>query len=176
MKGGPRGRPFALLAPGLPGANRPATLPCRPPERKGVMTEASQQPAPRLSVAVAGSSGLIGSELCRRLETEGHAVLRLVRHEPRGGEARWDPDAGAIDAAALEGLDAAGGLAGGNIGERGTNERKRRIRASRVEGTQLLAKTLAGLARPPRVFVSASAVGYYGQDRGDELLDEGSAP
>lgn len=135
-----------------------------------------QQLAPRLRVAVTGSSGLIGTELCRRLEAEGHAVLRLVRRTPRGeGEAHWDPAAGVIDAAALEGLDAVVGLAGENVGARWTTERRRRIRASRVDATLLLGETLAGLARPPRVFVSASAVGYYGI-RGDERLDESSPP
>ncbi|HYJ79189.1 MAG TPA: TIGR01777 family oxidoreductase [Longimicrobiaceae bacterium] len=135
-----------------------------------------QQLAPRLRVAITGSSGLIGTALCRRLEAEGHAVLRLVRRPPRGeGEARWDPDAGEVDAAALEGCDAVVGLAGENVGARWTGERKRRIRASRVDATRLLAGTLAGLVRPPGVFVSASAVGFYGS-RGDERLDEMSTP
>jgi uncharacterized protein (TIGR01777 family) len=132
--------------------------------------------APPLRVAVAGSSGLLGTELSRRLETEGHAVLRLVRRPPRGeGEAQWDPAAGRIDAAALEGVDAVVNLAGENVGERWTEERKRRIRASRVDATRLLAEALAGLAQKPRVLVNASAVGFYGS-RGDERLDEMSAP
>ncbi|HEX8694024.1 MAG TPA: TIGR01777 family oxidoreductase [Longimicrobium sp.] len=132
--------------------------------------------APPLRVAVAGSSGLLGTELSRRLEAEGHAVLRLVRRPPQGeGEARWDPAAGRIDATALEGLDAVVNLAGENVGERWTEERKRRIRASRVDATRLLAEALAGLAHKPRVLVNASAVGFYGS-RGDERLDEMSAP
>lgn len=129
-----------------------------------------------LRVAVAGSSGLLGTELSRRLETEGHAVLRLVRRPPRGeGEARWDPEAGRVDAAALEGLDAVVNLAGENVAKRWTEERKRRIRASRVDASRLLAEALAGLARKPRVLVNASAVGFYGS-RGDERLDEMSSP
>lgn len=127
-------------------------------------------------VAVAGASGMLGTPLARRLATDGHAVLRLVRRAPRGaGEVRWDPAAGVVDAAALEGVDAVVNLAGENVGERWTAERKARIRASRVDATRLLATTLAGLQRKPRVLVNASAVGIYGE-RGDERLDETSAP
>ncbi|MFL5539966.1 MAG: TIGR01777 family oxidoreductase [Longimicrobiaceae bacterium] len=127
-------------------------------------------------VAVAGASGLLGSALVRRLAADGHTVLRLVRRAPRGaGEVRWDPAAGVVDAAALEGVDAVVNLAGENVGERWSAERKARIRASRVDATRLLATTLAGLQRKPRVLVNASAVGIYG-DRGDERLDETSAP
>ena len=127
-------------------------------------------------VAVAGASGMIGRALARRLEREGHTVLRLVRRAPKiAGEVRWDPAAGSVDAAALEGVDAMVNLAGENVGERWTAERKRRIRESRADATALLAGALAGLQRKPRVWVNASAVGIYG-DRGDELLTEESAP
>jgi uncharacterized protein (TIGR01777 family) len=123
-------------------------------------------------VAVAGSSGLIGAALVTRLRGEGHQVVRLVRHDPRGAdEARWDPAGGHADPAALEGANAVVNLAGENVGERWTDDRKRRIRASRGEATRVLAETLAGLARKPDVLVNASAVGLYG-DRGDERLDE----
>ena len=88
----------------------------------------------------------------------------------------WDPDAGRIDAPALEGVDAVVHLAGEGIGERQwTDEQKRRIRDSRVRGTAALAGAIASRERKPRVFVSGSAVGYYG-DRGDEVLTEQSAP
>lgn len=129
-----------------------------------------------LRVAVTGATGLIGTELVRRLRDGGHTVVRLVRSQPKpgSGDVRWDPDTGEIDAAALEGLDAAVHLAGESVGQRWTAERKARIRRSRVEGTRLLAQTLAERARPPRVLVSASAVGFYG-DRDDETLDEESA-
>jgi uncharacterized protein (TIGR01777 family) len=137
------------------------------------MSEATSRPTP-LRVAVTGSSGLIGSELVRRLEAEGHAVLRLVRRPPRGaGEVEWNPEGGRTDAAALEGVDAVVNLAGENVGERWTAERKRRIRDSRVDGTRRLAEALARLERP-KVLVNASGVGIYG-DRGDERLDEMSS-
>lgn len=132
--------------------------------------------APR--VAVTGSTGLIGTALVRALRADGHRVLRLVRSRPAPGsdEVYWSPAAGEIDAAALEGTDAVVHLAGENLGQPPwTAERKRRILDSRVQGTTLLARTLAGLGSPPRVLVSVSAVGIYG-DRGDEVLDESSAP
>jgi len=90
--------------------------------------------------------------------------------------ARWDPESGALDSSALAGVDAVVHLAGESVaGGRWTEAKKRRIRSSRVDGTRGLAASLARLERPPRVLVSASAVGYYG-DRGAELLREGSAP
>jgi len=129
-----------------------------------------------LHVAIAGASGLIGKELVRRLEADGHRVLRLVRREPQGaGEARWDPEAGRVDAAVLQGVDAVVNLAGENVGERWTAERKRRIRASRVEGTHALATAMAAVAPKPKVLVNASAVGIYGHRR-DERVDEMSTP
>ena len=118
----------------------------------------------------------MGSALAAALLADGHRVLRLVR----GGVSRddvigWDPDAGRIDAPALEGVDAVVHLAGEGIGERRwTPEQKRRIRDSRVKGTAVLAAAVASREHKPSVFVSGSAVGYYG-DRGDELLTEDSA-
>jgi hypothetical protein len=129
-----------------------------------------------LRVAVTGASGLVGTELVRCLEGDGHTVVRLVRRDPRSAaEIRWDPEAGRVDAAALEGVDAVVNLAGENVGERWTDERKRRIRASRIDGTRALAEAMAGLAQKPKVLVNASAVGIYG-NRGDERLDEMSPP
>lgn len=131
-------------------------------------------PSSPLRVAVTGASGLIGSALVRRLEREGHTVLRLVRREPRGaGEVRWNAASGAVDGAALEGVDAVVNLAGENVAQRWTTESRRRIRESRGSATRLLSTTLAGLARRPRVLVSASAIGFYGE-RGDEPLTEAS--
>jgi uncharacterized protein len=129
-----------------------------------------------LDVLVSGSTGLIGSALVSALRDEGHRVVRLTRSQDAGDDAvRWDPSAGEIDADRLEGIDAVVHLAGENIVRRWTSNKKARIRNSRVQGTRLLAETLARLATPPRVMVSASATGYYG-DRGDEFLREENAP
>ena len=129
-----------------------------------------------MNVLVSGSGGLIGSALVPTLTNEGHRVVRLTRSEATEDDAvRWDPSAGTIDAARLEGIDAVVHLAGENIVGRWTSAKKARIRDSRVRGTQLLAETLAGLPAPPSVMISASAIGYYG-DRGDELLTEESGP
>jgi hypothetical protein len=104
-------------------------------------------------------------------------VIRLVRSKKvlAKDEVGWDPAAGAIDTAGLEGLDGVVHLAGENIASRWTSEKKAKIRDSRVNGTRLLAETLSRLAKRPKVLVSASAVGYYG-DRGDETLVEESGP
>jgi uncharacterized protein (TIGR01777 family) len=129
-----------------------------------------------MRVLITGASGLVGRALVASLVADGHEVTRLVRGRAgASGEVSWDPEAGRIDAAALEGHDAAVHLAGESIAEgRWTDEKKRRIRESRVKGTRLLAETLAGLTRKPEVLVSASAVGFYG-DRGAEVLTEESA-
>jgi uncharacterized protein len=143
-----------------------------------MMTDANTAaPAGALRVAVTGASGLIGTAVVDRLRREGHTVHRLVRDPGKAGpgDILWNPDAGTIDAAALDGIGAAVHLAGESVGTRWTEERKRRILDSRVKGTGLLARTLAGLVHPPRVLVQASAVGIYG-DRGDEPLTEASAP
>ena len=125
-------------------------------------------------VAITGSSGLIGSALAQTLEREGHAVVRIIRSPAGPGEVRWDPTRGEIDASELEGLDAVVNLAGENIGQRWTPAVKERIQRSRIDGTRLLAETLASLRDPPDVLVNASGVGVYG-NRGDELLTETSA-
>jgi uncharacterized protein (TIGR01777 family) len=117
-------------------------------------------------VLVTGSSGLIGRELVTRLGAEGHDVTRLVRRPAAGaGEVTWDPQAGTLDVTSLEGHDAAVHLAGAGIGDhRWSDDHKRAVLDSRVQGTGLLARTLAQLDRPPRVFISGSAVGYYGYE------------
>ncbi len=129
-----------------------------------------------LVIAVSGASGLVGSSLADFLEAGGQRVLRLTRGAAPGpGAVRWDPAAGVIDAEALAGVDAVVHLAGESVaGGRWTRARKEAIRGSRLEGTRLLAETLARLERPPAVLVQASAIGYYG-DRGEEPLDESSA-
>jgi hypothetical protein len=130
-----------------------------------------------MKVAITGASGLLGSGLVPFLTTGGHEVVRLVRRAPKArDEARWDPDAGEIDAAALEGVDAVVHLAGENIaGGRWTEARKARLRSSRVGPTALLARTLAGMKKRPKVLVSASAIGYYG-NRGDTWVTEKDPP
>lgn len=132
----------------------------------------------RITVAVTGSSGFIGSALCHFLTTGGHRVLRIVRRKPGrdSGEIGWDPMEGRIERARLEGVDAVVHLAGESLtGERWTPAKKRAIWRSRIEGTRLLVDALAGLRRPPRVLVSSSAVGFYG-DRGAERLTEAGRP
>jgi len=125
-----------------------------------------------MDVAITGASGLIGSALGRHLTASGHRVLRLVRSAPGTDDAAWDPGAGTIDAGALEGIDAVVHLAGEGIGEkRWSTEQKERIRSSRVSGTSLIARTLAGLTTPPSVLVSGSAIGFYG-DTADRAVDE----
>jgi uncharacterized protein len=129
-----------------------------------------------MRVAVTGAGGLIGRPLCARLVAAGHDVRRLVRRAPGAAdEIRWDPAAGIPDRATLEGVEAVVHLAGESIaGGRWTAARRASIRDSRVGPTRRLAEALASLERRPRVFVSASAVGVYG-DRGDEWLDESSS-
>ena len=130
-----------------------------------------------MRIAVTGSNGLIGTALVESLEGDGHQVTKLVRGEPRGeNELRWSPSSGTIDAAGLEGHDAVVHLAGVGIGDhRWTDEHKAAVLDSRVQGTSLLATTLARLDRPPQVLASGSAVGYYG-DTGDRPVTEVDGP
>jgi hypothetical protein len=130
-----------------------------------------------MHILVTGASGLIGSALVSFLSAAGHDVTRLVRSEPKPGEraARWDPMAGTIDVSGLQAVEAVAHLAGEPIAERWTAAKKAKIRDSRVKGTQVLCKALTALTPLPKVLVSASAIGYYG-DRGAELLTEDSAP
>jgi len=131
-----------------------------------------------LRIIISGASGLIGTRLAAFLGEQGHRVDRLGRSAPRAGstDIRWDPARGEIEAGKLEAADAVVNLAGENIGQkRWTEVRKRAILESRVSSTRLLSETIARLKKPPRVLVSASAVGYYG-DRGEEKLTEESQP
>ncbi len=129
-------------------------------------------------IAVTGSTGLIGSHLVRSLQADGHRVHRLVRRREQatGDDVFWSVERGEVDHARLEGIDAVVHLAGAPIGAgRWSDEVKQRIRRSRVDGTDLIAKAIAALDDGPEVLVSASAIGYYG-DRGSEALTEHSAP
>ncbi|MHB1710169.1 MAG: TIGR01777 family oxidoreductase [Acidimicrobiales bacterium] len=147
-----------------------------------------------MRVAITGSSGLIGTALSASLRSDGHQVVRVLRHRvgPADGSPSqsgsslsrtleepalyWNPVRGDIDAAGLEGVDAVVHLAGAGIGDkRWTNGRKREILDSRVGPTSLLAATLASMDDPPSVMLSGSAIGIYG-GRGDELCTETSDP
>ncbi len=129
---------------------------------------------PLQTIAITGATGMIGRALMGLLKAQGCTAIPISRGVVEGG-IRWDPARGVLDPRALEGVEAVVHLAGENIaGARWTKARKRELRDSRIAPTRLLAKTLGGLSQPPRVLVSASAVGIYG-DRGEEQLDETSA-
>lgn len=128
--------------------------------------------ARRLRVAITGRDGLVGREIAAMLSSGGHEVIPMVRRSPAAGELGWDPSAGTIDRDGLIGVDAVVHLAGESIAEgRWTEEKKARIRDSRVLGTRLLAETLASLTRGPRTLVSVSAIGWYG-DRAEPVDEE----
>jgi uncharacterized protein (TIGR01777 family) len=134
-----------------------------------------------MKILITGSSGLVGTALLEELKQAGHTVLRLVRPESSGTtrategfDVEWNPATGALGGAAV-GADAVVNLAGASIAEkRWTEERKKVLRASRVDTTNALVNALARMAIRPRVLISASAIGYYG-NRGDEQLTEESA-
>ncbi|MGD9999256.1 MAG: TIGR01777 family oxidoreductase [Ilumatobacteraceae bacterium] len=134
-----------------------------------------------MHILIAGSSGLIGTALCRRLSAGGHEPVRLVRpgsrRPPSGGEhVTWDPRAGELPAEAIDRADVVVNLAGAGIGDhRWTDSYRRELVESRLQSTDLLARAIAASPTPPQVFLSGSAVGWYG-DRGDEQLDETSGP
>lgn len=128
-----------------------------------------------MKVAVTGASGLIGSALVPALRARGHDVVRLVRRAPSApDEVRWDPAAGTVDLAGLQGADAVVHLAGAGVGDkRWTDAYKKEIRDSRVQGTTTIATAMAALDPRPRVLVCGSAIGYYG-DTGDRAVTEES--
>ena len=134
---------------------------------------AAQRGGPLLTIAVTGSSGLIGSALCAYLSTGGHRVIRLVRGAVRDPfERTWDPER--TDPRVLEGIDAVVHLAGASIAGRFTDAHKRQVRDSRVGPTSELARVMAAMSHGPRILVCASAIGFYGNQRGDELVTEES--
>jgi uncharacterized protein len=124
-------------------------------------------------ILVSGSSGLIGAALLPALQSSGFEVTRLVRGASGKGQIGWDPTQG-LAPESVSGFDALIHLAGESIVGRWTEAKKRRIRQSRVQGTRNLAEALAAASQRPRVLVSASAIGYYG-DRGEEILREDGA-
>lgn len=133
--------------------------------------------SPKLRIAISGASGLVGSQLFAFLAGGGHAVVPLIRGRgaTASGGIHWNPEAGKIDCTALEGMDAVIHLGGVSIAKRFTASHKAAVMQSRVESTTLLAKSIAGLKNPPRTFIVASAIGYYG-NRGELPLDEQAGP
>jgi uncharacterized protein len=139
----------------------------------GVHRHAAAQGLAPATVAVTGSSGLVGSQLTAFLSTGGHRVIRLVRHAAtKSDERQWNPDD--PDPGLLTGVDAVIHLAGASIAGRFTEEHRAAIRDSRIGPTRRLAELIAKSADGPKVLISASAVGYYGYDRGDQTLTEDS--
>jgi uncharacterized protein len=134
-----------------------------------------------MKILVTGATGLIGRALCRVLASEGHPLVVLSRH-PAGAANlaaknafAWQPEQAEPPVEAFDGVEAVIHLAGENVAARWTAERKQRIRDSRVLGTRNLVAGMKRAATPPRILLSGSAVGFYG-DRGDELLTETSEP
>jgi hypothetical protein len=131
-----------------------------------------------LRLLITGASGVLGRSLVPMLTTGGHQVTTLVRRPPdkKNNEIFWDPEQNILPGGDLPELDGVIHLAGEYIGlNRWTERQKQRVLTSRIRGTNLLAKTLATLPRPPRVLASASAIGFYG-DCGDRLVDESTPP
>ena len=127
-----------------------------------------------MKVAIAGASVLVGSALIPVLKSMGASITRMVRSKPRAGELEWHPNNDELSPDTLSGFDTIINLAGENIaGGRWTDDQKRKIRESRINGTHLLSEAIARLSPKPRVFICASATGIYG-DRDDEVLDEQS--
>jgi uncharacterized protein (TIGR01777 family) len=132
---------------------------------------AAEAGATALTVAVTGASGLVGSALTALLTSGGHRVIRLVRHPATSvDERRWDPTSPASDL--FDGVDAVVHLAGTSIAGRFTDAHREAIRSSRIDPTRRLAELAARGTGGPKTFVTASAIGFYGYDRGDALLDE----
>jgi hypothetical protein len=126
-----------------------------------------------ITVAITGASGLVGSQLAAFLSTGGHRVIRLVRHPAtKPDERQWNPES--PDPGLLAGVDAVIHLAGESIAGRFTDEHRAAIRDSRIGPTRRLAELIAQSSDGPKVLISASAIGYYGYDRGEEALTEDS--
>lgn len=130
-----------------------------------------------MRIAITGSTGLLGSALVSMLTTGGYTVVRIVRgRTPAPDSVIWDPEGSGLDPKALEGIDAVVHLAGENIASgRWTAARKTKIKESRAKGTRILCEALAAMANPPKVLISASAIGFYG-NRDGEVLKESSSP
>ena len=130
-----------------------------------------------MRIVISGASGLVGTALSSSLRSQGHTVVTLVRRAAAGpDQITWDPAAGQLDPAAIDGADAVVNLSGAGIGDRRWNDAyKRELVDSRLQTTGLLARTIAATDRKPSVVLSGSAIGWYGP-RGDEELTESSSP
>ena len=128
-----------------------------------------------MKIIISGASGLIGKPLVASLRKHGHEVVQLVRRAPRANERQWNPSAGQLDVAVIDGADAVIHLSGAGIGDRRwTAKYKQELLDSRTKSTSLLATTIAKCSKKPSVFLSASGIGIYGA-RGDEQLTEQSS-
>lgn len=172
----------SLVASGAVRSMLEQTFAWRHRRTRGDLDAHTRAALPPSRIAISGASGLVGSALAAFLGTGGHEVSRLARpsgddstwSDGRSTTIRWDPSTGVVDADAMEGMDAVVHLAGENIAAgRWSAESRERILRSRSEGTRFLAETLARLDNKPRVLVSASAIGFYG-DRGETVLEEDS--
>ena len=144
----------------------------RTPE-EGTTDEAGGVDRPPLRLLISGSTGLIGRRLVAARRAAGDEVVRLVRKAtPAADEVVWNPGGeGALNSVTVSGFDAVIHLAGESVAGLWTERKKRRIKDSRVKGTAVLARALAGVEQPPPVFVCASGINFYG-DRGDAVVDE----
>jgi uncharacterized protein len=130
-----------------------------------------------MRVVISGATGLVGRALTQSLQADGHTVAKFARpgEQKNPGDVDWNPASALVDVAALEGCDAVVNLSGAGIAaKRWTDDRKKVLRSSRIDSTRVLIEALSRLHRKPSVFVSASAVGFYG-NRGDEVLTEAAA-
>ncbi len=128
-----------------------------------------------MRIAITGATGLLGSALAERFHARGYTLTPISRRTTDPGGIRWDPERGELDAERLEGHDVVVNLSGARIAPtRWTPQYKELLRMSRIQSTRLLCETLARLAYKPRVLLSASAVGYYGNRPPEEIVDEGS--
>ena len=132
-----------------------------------------------LRIAITGSTGLIGSQLVPFFLNENHEVTQITRRKSLEGQCEtpsivWDPDHEKLDAMQMEGMDVVIHLAGTNVGVNWSNKQKNNILYSRINSTRLLCKTLARLRNKPKVLLSASAIGFYGNQLVEKELDENS--